>query len=173
MGWQVWDPVEYKGRSRNPLHGSTTTHHQVCTSWALPPYSLSWSGGFTPCGIWAHLQGENIQSYNLFSPVMMITWWMKLGGNRPLGDNSLVFLISGTGSIFAQSHRHGWTYQDHWLPSHGALGGKPKCSVPREGLRQGIGSQSNALNHWASPPPPPGIFLWHAALGIQHFSHKL
>ena len=28
---------------------------------------------------------------NLFSPVMMITWWMKLGGNRPPGDNPLLF----------------------------------------------------------------------------------
>ena len=26
-----------------------------------------------PVGIKGHLQGENIQSYNLFSPVMMIT----------------------------------------------------------------------------------------------------
>ena len=34
---------------------------------------------------------------NLFSPVMMITWWMKLGGNRPPGDNPLLFSISGTG----------------------------------------------------------------------------
>ena len=28
---------------------------------------------------------------NLFRPVMMITWWMKLGGNRPPGDNPLLF----------------------------------------------------------------------------------
>ena len=26
----------------------------------------------------------------------MITWWMKLGGNRPPGDNPLLFSISGT-----------------------------------------------------------------------------
>ena len=36
---------------------------------------------------------------NLFSPVMMITWIMKLGGNRPPGDNPLLFSISGTGSF--------------------------------------------------------------------------
>ena len=35
-----------------------------------------------------HLQGENIWLYNLFSAVRMITW-MKLGGNRPPGDNLL------------------------------------------------------------------------------------
>ena len=57
---------------------------------------FSLSGGFMPC---RHLQGENIQLYNLFSPVMMITWWMKLGGNRPPGDNPLLFAISGTGSF--------------------------------------------------------------------------
>ena len=31
--------------------------------------------------------------------MMMITWWMKLGGNRPPGDNPLLFSISGTGSF--------------------------------------------------------------------------
>ena len=30
--------------------------------------------------------------------------------------------------IFTQSHRHGWTYQGLYLPSHGSLGGKSKCS---------------------------------------------
>ena len=38
-----------------------------------------------------HLQGENIQSYNLFSPVMMITWWMKVAENLSLGHNALLF----------------------------------------------------------------------------------
>ena len=59
----------------------------------------------------------------------MITWWMKLGGHRPPGDNPLLFSISGTGSLIS-----GWTYQGLWLPSRGALRGKPKCSVPRVGL---------------------------------------
>ena len=54
-------------------------------------------------GIQGHLQGENIRLYNLFSPVMMITWWMKLGGNQPLGDNPLLFSISGTGSSISAS----------------------------------------------------------------------
>ena len=69
---------------------------------------------------------------------------MKLGGNRPLGDNPILFSISGTGSLVwfgllgfnasatarviardllcAQWHRHGCTYQGLWLPSRGALG---------------------------------------------------
>ena len=60
-----------------------------------------WVGALRPVGIWGHLQGENIQLYNLFSPVMMITWWMKLGGNRPPGDNPPLFSISGTGSFIS------------------------------------------------------------------------
>ena len=92
-------------------------------------FFLVWMGGLRPVGIWGHLQGENIQSYNLFSPVMMITLWMKPGGNRPPGDNPLLFSISGMGSFICPSHRHGWTYQGLWYPSHGALGGKTKCSV--------------------------------------------
>ena len=34
-------------------------------------------------------------SHNLFSPVMIITWWMKLGGNLPPGHDALLFSISG------------------------------------------------------------------------------
>ena len=63
----------------------------------------------------------------------MITWWMKLGGNLPLGHDALLFSTSGMGSLICslaqtrldipmplitQSHRHGWTYQCLWLPSH-------------------------------------------------------
>ena len=29
----------------------------------------------------------------------MITWWMKLGGNLPLGHGALLFSISATGSF--------------------------------------------------------------------------
>ena len=72
----------------------------------------------------------------------MITWWIKLGGNRPPGDNPLLFLISGTGSfiwpvaqtllditrpLITQSHRHGWTYQGLWLPSHTDTAGHTKA----------------------------------------------
>ena len=88
----------------------------------------------------------------------MITWWKKLGGNRPPGDNPLLFSISGTGSFICrcsrtdtaghtkafdypvtqtrldiprplttQSHRHGWTYQGLWLPSHTDTAGHTKA----------------------------------------------
>ena len=56
-------------------------------------YSLTGSESFF------NLQSENIQSYNLFSLVMMITWWMKLGGNLPLGHDVLLFSMSGSGSF--------------------------------------------------------------------------
>ena len=103
-----------------------------------------WVGGLRPVGMWGHLQGENIRLYNLFSPVMMITWWMKLGGNWPHGDNPLLFSISGTGSficpvtqtrldiprpLLTQSHRHGWTYQGLWLPSHTDTAGHTKAFI--------------------------------------------
>ena len=43
-----------------------------------------------------YFQGENIQSYSLFNPVMMITWWMKLGGNLSLGLGPYSFdLVEG------------------------------------------------------------------------------
>ena len=73
---------------------------------------------------------------------MIITWWMKLGGNLPRGYNALLFSISGTGSficlvtqtrldiprpLITQSHRHGWTYQGLWLPSHIDTAGHTKA----------------------------------------------
>ena len=59
----------------------------------------------------------HIQSNNLFSPVMMITWWMKLGGNLP----PIVCPVTQTRldiprPLITQSHRHGSTYQGLWLP---------------------------------------------------------
>ena len=53
-----------------------------------------WVEVLRPIGISGHLQGENIQSYNLFSPVMMIIWWMKLGRDLPPGPNALLFSIT-------------------------------------------------------------------------------
>ena len=82
-------------------------------------------------------------SHNLISPVMMITWWMKLGGNRPPGHDALLFSISGTGSficsvrqtrldippLITQSQRHGWTYH-LWLPSHRDTAGHTTFDYP-------------------------------------------
>ena len=36
----------------------------------IRPAAASLVGILRPVGIWGHLQGENIQSYHLFSPVM-------------------------------------------------------------------------------------------------------
>ena len=68
---------------------------------------------------------------------------MKLGGNLPLGHNALLFFTTcGTGSficpvaqtrlniprpLITQSHRHGWTYQGLWLPSHTDTAGHTKA----------------------------------------------
>ena len=38
-------------------------------------------------------------SHNLFSPAMMITWWMKQRGNLPPGHDALLFSVSDTGSF--------------------------------------------------------------------------
>ena len=70
----------------------------------------------------------------------MITWWMQLGGNLLPGHDALLFSISGTESypvtqtrldiprpLITQSHRHGWTYQDLWLPSHTDTAGHTKA----------------------------------------------
>ena len=51
---------------------------------------------------------------------------MKLGGNRPPGDNPLLFSISGTGSFICTDeagHTKAFDYPvaEHW-------GGEPKCS---------------------------------------------
>ena len=52
----------------------------------------------TPCLQLRRSSGREQQSHNLFSPVMMITWGMKLGGNLPPGYDALLFSISATGS---------------------------------------------------------------------------
>ena len=59
-----------------------------------PLYVIPW-GWLVEWGFYALSASKAIfraRTYNcnLFSPVMMITWWMKQGGNRPPGDNPLV-----------------------------------------------------------------------------------
>ena len=61
-----------------------------------------WVEGLRPVGIWGHLQGENIQSGNLLSPVMRITWWMKLGGNLLLGHDALLAQLCDLIEYFAR-----------------------------------------------------------------------
>ena len=118
------------------------------------------SGGSRPVGICGHLQGENIQSYNLFSPVMMITWWRKPGGNLPPGHNAL---FEKWHRILYQSHRQGWAYtktfdypvtqtrlgiyQGLWLPSHWPL------ARPRQGGTFLLHMRAEALLEEDSNPP--------------------
>ena len=82
-----------------------------------------------------------MQWYNLFSPVMMITWWMKLGGSLPPGHGALGFSISGTGwSGLGMPSRTDtfWTCMPRpallCLSSHGPLGwGGENQSAPAGG----------------------------------------
>ena len=43
-------------------------------------------------------------SHNLFSPVVMMTSWRKLGGNLPPEHDALLFLIRGMGSFICPAH---------------------------------------------------------------------
>ena len=62
--------------------------------------------------------------------------------------------------INAQSHRRGWIYQGLWLPSCGALGGKPKCSVLWVGLEPTTHrSWVKRTTNWATPVPHVYICL--------------
>ena len=55
-------------------------------------------------------------------------WSMELGGNLPPEHDALLFSISDLRSfIYRQSHRHGWAYQDLWLPSHTDTAGHTKA----------------------------------------------
>ena len=63
----------------------------------LPPKLVGWlSGGFTPC---RHLRPSSGREHTIVTYSVRWRWWMKLGGNRPPGDNPLLFSISGTGSF--------------------------------------------------------------------------
>ena len=81
----------------------------------------------------------------------MITWWMKLGGNRPPGDNPLLFPISGTGSFIPSrideaGHTKAFDYPvaEHW-------GETWNVQFHRwDSNRQHIGPESNVL-----PTEPP------------------
>ena len=96
----------------------------VCLIWV-------WVEGLHPVGIWGHLQGKNIQSYNLFSLVIMITWLMKLGGNLPLGHDALLFLKSGHGSFICPVTQTRLDIPGPLFTQSSTTGGKSKCSGMR------------------------------------------
>ena len=64
---------------------STMTNPSVCFLFEWRFYALSASKVILRARTYSH---------KLFSPVM-ITWWMKLGGNRPPGHDALLVSISG------------------------------------------------------------------------------
>ena len=59
---------------------------------------------------------------------------MKLGGNRPPGDNPLLFSISGTGSFICPVAQTPLDIPRPLITQSWGTGGKPKCSVPQVGL---------------------------------------
>ena len=70
------------GRFRGQISEWNHNHGQINTVKFFWVSSFwVWVGILRPVGIWGYLQGENIHSYNLFSPVMMITLWMKPAWN--------------------------------------------------------------------------------------------
>ena len=52
--------------------------------------------------------------------------------------------------LITQSHRHNWTYQSLWLPSHGPLGGKSTCSKVKM-----VEKREDRENANCNPPPHP------------------
>ena len=64
-----------------------------CVHLLLLWVELSWVGGFYALSASKAIFRARTYNCNLFSPVMMITWWIKLGGNRPPGDNPRLFSI--------------------------------------------------------------------------------
>ena len=61
----------------------------------------------------------------------MITWWMKLGGNLPPGDNPLLFWISGTGSYMPSRIDTALV-----ITQSRSTGGGPKCQKLPEAERR-------------------------------------
>ena len=68
------------------------------------------------------------KSYNLFSPVMMITGLMNLVGNLPLGHDALLFSISGTGSFKCPVAQRRRDIPRPLITQSWTTGGKSKCS---------------------------------------------
>ena len=80
-----------------PLLASCSKGYIILTSFTTRWHEFEvWVEGLRPVGIYGHLQGENMPSYNLFSPAMMSTWRMKLGRYLPLGYDALLPSISAS-----------------------------------------------------------------------------
>ena len=53
--------------------------------------------------------------------------------------------------FYAQSHRHSWTYQGLWLPSHGQPGGGGSQNAPARG--RSIWTANLSVHSWTCQPP--------------------
>ena len=92
-------------------------HHAVNNAHWMYGNTWVWVEVLRSVGIYGHLTGENIQSYNLFSPVM-ITWWMKLEGNLPPGRcPTLFYQRHGIFYMTSRKDTAGHTNQGLWLLS--------------------------------------------------------
>ena len=96
-----------------------------------------WVGVLRPVGIWGHLQGENIQLYNLFSPVMMITWWRRQSPS--LFDKwHGIFHMPSRIDTAVLTKAFDYPVAEHW-------GGDRNVQPREDSNRQHIGSHLNAL----------------------------
>ena len=114
------------------------------STWVPVDYKLVWVfeiewGFYAPWASKAIFRVRTVvQSY---SRTTYSVQWISYTYNLPLGHNALLFSISGRGSfifpatqtpldiprsLITQSHRHGWTYQGLWLPSHTDTAGHTK-----------------------------------------------
>ena len=117
----------------------------LCVFSLIPTYNgliLSLSGGFTPCRYLSSSSGrEYVQSYNLFSPMMMITW-IKLRENLLPGPT----LFDTWHGIFymASCTDTAWHTKAFDNPVMDHLGGGVKALRHKADLnRRPVGRQSN------------------------------
>ena len=94
-------------------------------------------------------------SHNLFSPVMIITWWMKLGGNRPPGDNPLLFSISGTGSFICPITQTRLDIPRPLITQSWGTGRKAEVFSSASGTRTDNASSLSPTRYPLSQLPPP------------------
>ena len=72
----------------------------------------------------------------------MITWWMKLGGNRPPGYDALLFSISGTGSFICPVTQTWLDIPRPLFTQSWITGGKSKWSSTRQIRTTGLSVHS-------------------------------
>ena len=124
---------------------------------------IEWVEVLHPVGIWDHLQGANIQSYNLFSPVMMITWWMKLnlrGGGRQF------YLGGGIDQMYWSQWRWAIEEGDPWGVSLPEPGGGGWRAFQPSNLQRGGGG-------WHPMPPCSTAYrTYHRDMTPYSFRHN-